>query len=132
LIFEILVLFLVGLVPVGNWNSIVNILISFICALQVQAFTKVHGLNFASTMCTGNLIKAANSLDLYFLDHHKKNVINFFKYLLIILIFIFGAIMGAIFSKIFIEKAIYFPMVVLIIVLIIFMYSQNKIRNLNK
>ena len=42
-------------VPLGAGDGAVNVLVSFVCAMQVQAFRKVQGHAFASTMCTGNL-----------------------------------------------------------------------------
>ena len=42
-------------IPLGAGDGAVNVLVSFVCAMQVQAFRKVRGHAFASTMCTGNL-----------------------------------------------------------------------------
>lgn len=39
----------------------VNVAVSFVCALQVQAFRKVHGNALATTMCTGNLRSAVEA-----------------------------------------------------------------------
>ena len=51
---ELLVMVLAGFMP-QKWNSLVNCLIGFSCAMQVEAFRKMHGMAFATTMCTGNL-----------------------------------------------------------------------------
>ena len=51
---EIVMLFVVGFFP-QEWNLVANALVSFACAMQVQAFRKVNGYAFASTMCIGNL-----------------------------------------------------------------------------
>lgn len=56
LITEILLLLLVGFLP-GQWNLLANAMVSFSCAMQVQAFRKVNSYAFASTMCIGNLPK---------------------------------------------------------------------------
>lgn len=39
-------------------DATVNMAISFVCALQVQGFRKIHGSPIATTMCTGNLRSA--------------------------------------------------------------------------
>ena len=52
---EIIALVAASLVPTGAWDGVVNVTVSFVCALQVEAFRKVQGYPFASTMCTGNL-----------------------------------------------------------------------------
>ena len=46
---EILMLFLVGFLP-EQQNLLANAMVSFSCAMQVQAFRKVNGYAFASTM----------------------------------------------------------------------------------
>ncbi len=58
---EIVLLFAVGFFPAA-WDIGANALVSFSCAMQVQAFRKVHGYPFASTMCIGNLRSGMDSL----------------------------------------------------------------------
>ena len=54
LLSEIAILALVGLLP-RSADPAANALASFACAMQVQAFRKLHGNGYASTMCIGNL-----------------------------------------------------------------------------
>ena len=49
LLIEIALLFVVGFVP-NNLDWLANMLVSFVCAMQVQSFRKVHGNAYASTM----------------------------------------------------------------------------------
>ena len=58
---EIVLLAAVGFFP-GSWNLLANSAVSFACAMQVQAFRKVDGYAFASTMCIGNLRSGTESL----------------------------------------------------------------------
>ena len=51
---EIVLLAVAAFLP-QRMDMAVNILISFVCAMQVEAFRKVRGSAFATTMCTGNL-----------------------------------------------------------------------------
>ena len=60
LLAEIVLLFVVGFFPAA-WDMGANALVSFPCAMQVQAFRKVHGYPFASTMCIGNLRSGMDS-----------------------------------------------------------------------
>jgi len=39
-------------------DMVANLIVSVVCAFQVQAFRKVRGSSYASTMCTGNLRSA--------------------------------------------------------------------------
>ncbi|MBQ9630100.1 MAG: DUF1275 domain-containing protein, partial [Treponema sp.] len=61
LLLEICVLFAVAFVPT-HLHFVANALVSFSCALQVQAFRSVHGNAYASTMCIGNLRGAMEAL----------------------------------------------------------------------
>ena len=49
LLWEILLLFLVGFIP-HSLDQLANALVSFSCAMQVQAFRRVEGFAFASGM----------------------------------------------------------------------------------
>ena len=51
---EMVLVTIAALLP-QSANAMVNIIISFVCAMQVETFRKVRGSAFATTMCTGNL-----------------------------------------------------------------------------
>ena len=90
---EILLLFAVGFLP-DSWNLIANSMVSFSCAMQVQAFRKVNSYAFASTMCIGNLRSGMESLCAYFKTHNKDVLIKSMHYFGVILLFAFGAGIG--------------------------------------
>lgn len=96
LLFEVVILFIVSYLPLGgNHDLIANILISFVCSLQVQSFRKVHDLPYASTMCTGNL---RSGTELIFRFTQTKNPVErkkALKYYGVIVFFILGAGIGA-------------------------------------
>ena len=58
---EIVLLAVAAFLP-QRMDMAVNILISFVCAMQVEAFRKVRGSAFATTMCTGNLRSGTEQL----------------------------------------------------------------------
>ena len=62
LLAEAVVLSLCACADAGEANTAVNVAVSFVCALQVQGFRKVHGNALATTMCTGNLRSAVEAL----------------------------------------------------------------------
>ena len=99
LLIEVCALVIVMLLPLGSGDAFANALVSFICSLQVQSFRKVHGLPYASTMCTGNLRSGTEHLVHFF----KKKEKTFFKksmhYYGIIISFICGAGLGVITTK---------------------------------
>ena len=88
LVWEILLLFLVGFIP-HSLDQLANALVSFSCAMQVQAFP------FASTMCIGNLRSAMEALCIFLrtgdpLERKKTRL-----YFCAILLFALGAEMGS-------------------------------------
>ena len=57
---EILFVIIIGFLS-KDYDSPANMLISFVCGMQIIAFNKFHGNAYATTMCTGNL-KSATTL----------------------------------------------------------------------
>ncbi len=92
---EFLCLLPVVFVPFGEWDYAVNALVSFVCALQVQTFRKVHGLPFASTMCTGNLRSGAEAFCRALFDRNRGEMTKALHYFAVIGFFILGAAVGA-------------------------------------
>ena len=90
---EIVLLFAVGFFPAA-WDIGANALVSFACAMQVQAFRKVHGYPFASTMCIGNLRSGMDSLCAFFRTRNREPLRKAGHYFAIILFFALGAGLG--------------------------------------
>ena len=96
LLFEILILFLVGFIP-SSLNVAATTLVSFACAMQVQTFRKVNGYAYASTMCIGNLRSGMDSLCAYRKTHNKEILYKASHYFGIIFLFAIGAGIGSLF-----------------------------------
>lgn len=94
LLVEILLLFCVGFLP-DALNLPGNALVSFACAMQVQAFRKVHGYPFASTMCIGNLRSGMDSLVTGLRLHDRGALNKAAHYFAVIVLFALGAGLGA-------------------------------------
>ena len=90
---EILLLFAVGFFP-NEMDLLANAMVSFACAMQVQAFRKVNGYAFASTMCIGNLRSGMESLCAYGKTKDKKILRKSGNYFGIIFLFAVGAALG--------------------------------------
>ena len=110
ILIEIFILFICAFIPMGNLDVFVNIAISFICSLQVQAFRKTNGNLSSTTMCTGNLRSASDFLFYYLTSGNKseksKAKKNSLIYFGLIFFFIIGAILGSFFSELIREKAV--------------------------
>lgn len=93
LVTEIVLLFAVGFFP-NEMDLLANAMVSFACAMQVQAFRKVNGYAFASTMCIGNLRSGMESLCAYGKTKDKKILRKSGYYFGIIFLFAVGAALG--------------------------------------
>lgn len=94
LMLEILLLFFVGFLP-ESLNLPANALVSFSCAMQVQAFRKVNGYSFASTMCIGNIRSGVESLCACRITHNRQDFSKALHYFGIIFFFALGAGVGS-------------------------------------
>lgn len=94
LVVEILLLFGVGFIP-NTLDLAANALVSFACAMQVQAFRKVDGYAFASTMCIGDLRSGVEALCIWRKTHEPQARDRMLRYFGIILLFAIGAGIGS-------------------------------------
>ena len=93
LLIEILILFVVGFMP-GELDMLATALVSFACAMQVQAFRKVDGYAYASTMCIGNLRSGMAALSAFMRNHKKQQLEQVGHYFGVIFLFAVGAGIG--------------------------------------
>ena len=99
LFLEIVILSSVAFIPTGDWDLLVNGMISFVCAMQARAFRHVHGLPFVSTTCTGNLRSGTNALFSGLFHHDPDEFKKARHYYFVIGSFVFGALIGAFIFK---------------------------------
>jgi len=126
LLLEIGVLLAVGWMPQG-WNLPANMLVSFVCAMQVEAFRTVEGNSYATTMCIGNLRSAMENLYYWhknkdFSRRHKAGL-----YFLIIIFFLIGASIGGVLSPHWEEATVWLccPLLLLAFVLMLRIHSRR-------
>ena len=104
-----------------------NAIVSFSCAMQVQAFRKVNGYAFASTMCIGNLRACVESLCAYGRIHDRHILHKAFSYLGIIILFAVGAALGGHFIPIIAARTIWISCG-LLIVSFLFMFIREEVE----
>lgn len=102
---EIVLLAVVAFLP-QQMNMVVNTVISFVCAMQVETFRKVRGSAFATTMCTGNLRSGTEQLIIWRQTGNRKAAHKARHYYAIILWFIAGAALGALCTDAWGERAL--------------------------
>ena len=91
---EVVLLFAVGFLP-QQQNLLANAIVSFSCAMQVQAFRKVDGYAFASTMCIGDLRSGVEALCIWRRTREPQAKNRMLHYFGIILLFALGAGFGS-------------------------------------
>ena len=123
LLIEIVLLCIVGLMPV-DINIAANMLVSFTCAMQVQAFRKVHGYGYASTMCIGNLRSGTESLSQFLRNKDRASLTKALHFFGIILFFAIGAGAGGALSNLLYTKTIWVSPLLLTVVAIM-MIKEN-------
>lgn len=94
LLIEATMLLLVSFMP-QELDLLANSLTSLVCGMQVQAFRKLHGRGFATTMCIGNLRSGTHNLMDYVHDRKPEHLESALLYYGTILTFIIGAIIGS-------------------------------------
>lgn len=116
--FEILILFLIGLIPFSWPDQVVQVLINFIASMQYNTFRQANGIPMATTFCTNHLRQAgiaiANTIrkkDLSILKHrivHAEMILCFFS----------GGVILSFAGGLLKEKAIWVALIPLFIIFI--------------
>lgn len=123
-------LVIVMFVPEGRWNVLANMIVSFVCAVQVQSFPKVNGNAYSTIMFTGNLKNVAERFSHYWITKESKALENGCVYLAIIVMFVMGGWLGALITKRYMIKAVGWVNVVLSFIFIL-LYIEKRNTFLN-
>lgn len=125
LLAEIFILFLVGFLP-PEWNMAATALVSFSCAMQVQAFRKVDGYSYASTMCIGNLRSGTAAFSVYLREKKPEQLRQAVYYFGIIALFALGAGIGGNLSARFGIHMIWFSCALLLVSFFLMFRKQTR------
>ena len=106
LLLEMGILLAVPFLPHGL-DPLANGLVSFVCALQLQAFHKIRGHAYASTMCIGNMRSGTEALCAYFREKDKEILWKALTYFGVILVFGIGAGLGSVLAAAFGDRVIW-------------------------
>lgn len=123
---EIMILLFVGYLS-QRYNMLANILVSFACGIQVQAFRVIEGNNLSTTMCIGNLRTATDAFCNYLHNREdKKTLKKSGMYYSIILIFVLGAVLGKTAVHHFPIKAIWFSPLALLVAFMLMTLNNEE------
>ncbi|OPJ59708.1 YoaK family protein [Clostridium oryzae] len=126
LVFEFIILFIIGFLPNSIPDSIVNISISFATSLQYCAFKKLSEYPYATTMCTGNLRSASQAAYTAFTKKDHEAAIKAVSYFLIIFSFISGAFLGGLLTFSIGDQAVWGADVLLLLSLILLELNKGQ------
>lgn len=125
ILIEIAILAIVGFIP-HSLNMAATVLVSFSCAMQVQAFRKVNGFAYASTMCIGNLRSGTDALSAFLREKRKEPLIKVFHYYGIIFFFAVGAGIGGNLSVAWGIHTIWVSCILLLISMVFMWYEKYR------
>lgn len=125
LLIEIAILTIVGFMP-ESLNMAATVMVSFSCAMQVQAFRKVNGFAYASTMCIGNLRSGTDALSVYVRERKREQLVKAFHYFGIIFFFALGAGIGGNLSVSWGVHTIWVSSVILFISMGLMWYEKHR------
>lgn len=122
---EAAVLFVIGFLPLGGLDMLANVLVAFVCSLQVESFRKVNGSPYATTMCTGNLRSAAEQMFLYSQTKERRFLQSSARYCGIIAFFILGACVGALLTGLWGGRAVFAAGAALVLVFLLMFFKDE-------
>ena len=125
LIFEIIVLFIIGFIPSTIPNLIVNVIVSFVASIQVCSFSKIADSPYSSTMSTGNLRSAAREAYIGFTQKDHEAAIRAFRLFTIVFSFLLGALLGGILTLNIGVKAIWGAAVIIFAALVLYNINNS-------
>lgn len=126
LIFEAMVLFFIGFIPLSSSDVIVTAVVSLVASIQVSSFRKLVDSQFNTTMSTGNLRSASQALYLAITKKDIDSAIRSIRYFIIILSFLSGAFIGGIATSIYGIRAIWCTIVLLVCAIVLIQVSEHK------
>ena len=126
LLLEIVLLFLVGLIPAHKLSILATVTVSFVCALQVESFRKFGEHAFASTMCTGNLRSATEHLNRYFSEKDRGALGTALRYYGIDLVFASAVLVGYWVTRAFGVRAVWWAMLVPAVLLVLLRKEEAR------
>ncbi len=126
LLFEAGLLFVIGFLPAEMPDGIINVMIPFICSLQVNAFRKVREVPYASTMCTGNLRSGTEKLYVFLMEGDRQAGKSAVHYWGVIFLFIAGAAAGTIAAGMIGIKSIWLCCVLLLLASLLMLLQDRR------
>ena len=125
---EIIAFAAAAFVPLAEeTNIIANTLVSFGCAMQMEAFRSFGGEVIATTVSTGNLRKAIEYLYKAFTRKKAEDLSSALRCIVIVFVFIGGVFLGAVLTPHLSALSILVPCALLAVLLVIITIRYRQI-----
>lgn len=122
--FEILVTFLLGLLPESAPHQISQVAINFICSMQYNTFRQAEGVPMATTFCTNHVRQLGIHLSRWLKKGDKNSRKRFLLHARMLLMFLLGAVAGTVLCRYFLGRAIWGATLLLLIVFIDLLHAD--------
>ena len=127
---EMMGLAIVGFIPEEpQFHAIANCIVSFVAAMQFEAFSTFRGDAIATTMSTGNLKKFVDALYAGTVRHDPQMLAQSAKFLSVIFVFLLGALLGTLVCDVLNKSAVIPPIVCLGVAIIFITLLRRRSAN---
>ncbi|MDV8020235.1 YoaK family protein [Rhodococcus sp. IEGM 1330] len=130
LVFEILVVLVVGFLPATVPDAVVSVVLAHVAGVQVTTFRVLVDSPFNTTMTTGNLRSMAMAAFHRVVEHDLEAGTRARRFGAVISGFFGGALLGAVAVELFGLRAIWVVAVMLTIALALFVFDERTPRSL--
>ena len=125
---EIVLVIIIGFIPATAPHQICQIIINFICAMQYNTFRRSEGIAMATTFCVNHMRMVGTALSRLMTrkDHDPEQIQQVKAHGIMLISFIFGAVVSAALCCLFDVRAIWFVLSPLIALAIDLLYVDMK------
>lgn len=125
---EIIIVFILGLLPKSAPDQICQVALNFICSMQFNTFRQVRGTPAATTFVTNHIRQVGSNFSVYLRkkDDYSKNKLKIHGSM--IFYFILGTVLGTVSIKFFEYKSIWVACILLLIIFINLFYADRVIE----
>jgi uncharacterized membrane protein YoaK (UPF0700 family) len=130
LIFESIILFIIGFIPQTTPNIIVTVTVAFAASVQVCSFRKLVDSPYNTTMSTGNLRSATQAAYNAIFKKDHPSAVRSIRYFTIIFSFMAGGFIGGLLTLIIGAKAIFCTVIMLAFCVILLSIERHKNKDI--
>lgn len=108
---EMVVLFLIGLIPFSVSNHLVQVVISFLCAMQQNTFRQAESIPMATTLCTNHVRQVAVWGIKYVQNKNYYSLVRGARHFAMIGFFFLGGLLETMICNVADERSIWLAMI---------------------